>query len=241
MLVLAQGVSHADVLEPFATVAEVFAGVENELQLVATDGWPSAAWPDACDRALDDLGPTPNQRRRARTQHVADGRLDVLFIERGRIVGSALTLVALRRAGGIVALNTKMAAMELLQAARDALVWDSRSTQRLVKDAREALGIPAGPRTTIASVRLQRGDAPPDAPRVVEDVGESIRRAATGRPTSPAPRPAARAPAAPVPPRPEDRHHIVAGTCSTCGRKGLQLNQPCGRPELGRFGLIELD
>lgn len=233
VLVLAHGATGSETLEPFATLADVLEGLDKELALVLADGWTTLEWARQCDGALDQLAPTPDQRRRALTQQVADGRVEVLFIERGRIVGSALTLVAQRRREGPIALNTKVAAMELLQAARDALQWEPRGMQRLVKDAREALGIPAGPMTTIAAVREQRGDQPSAVSRPVQDIGESIRRA-TQKKTTPAPAP-------PAPPKPHERHSIVGATCTACGRSGAALNAPCGRPDLGRFGVIELD
>lgn len=226
LLVLVQGASPVEQLEPLATLSEVLAGVETTLQLVMTRGWPPESWQTVCNEALENAGlaPTPDQRRRALTQRVEDGRLEVLFVERGRIVGSALTLVAPRRSGPIT-LNAKLAAMELLQAARDALVWERRVMEQLVRDAREALGIPAGTSSTVAAVRARRGEVV-SAPAPVEDIGLRLRQAA---------------PPPPKPPAPEDRHAVIGGRCATCGRSGSALSEPCGRPELGRFGLIELD
>lgn len=230
VLVLAHGTTEARTLEPFATVADIFQGLENELALVMTDGWTHAEWKRQCEPALEPFSPTSDQLKRALTQQAAEGRVEVLFVERGRIVGSALTLVAPRRSDGPLALNTKVAAMELLQAARDALQWNLRGMQRLVRDAREALGIPAGATTTIAAVREQRGEKNTEPARPPLAIGESIRRAAQAKPAPP-----------PAKPKPHERHSVVGATCTTCGRSGAELDAPCGRPELGRFGVIELD
>lgn len=229
LLVLVQGAPPDEPLEPLATLSEVLAGVESTLQLVMTRGWLPESWPTVCSEALENSGlaPTPDQRRRALTQRVEDGRLEVLFLERGRIVGSALTLVAPRRRGPIT-LNVKLATMELLQAARDALVWERRVMEQLVRDAREALGIPAGTSSTVAAVRARRGEGV-SSPTPAEDLGQRLRQA------TPPPKPP------PKPPAPEDRHAVTGGRCATCGRMGSALSEPCGRPELGRFGLIELD
>lgn len=228
LLVLVQGTHPAEILEPLATLSEALAGVESTLQLVVTQGWSPAGWEGECHDALDPLAPSPDQRRRALTQRAHDGRLEVLFVERGRIVGSALSLVAPRR-DGPVTLNVKLAAMELLQSARDALVWEPRVMEQLVRDAREALGIPAGRMSTVAAVRALRGPLSETPSRKAEDIGQQLRQA-----MKPAPKPVA-------PPAPEERHAVTQGRCTTCGRTGASLSEPCGRPELGRFGLIELD
>lgn len=240
LLVLAQGSTAIERLEPFATLVEVLQGAEELLPVVATEGWPATSWEYACKSLLDTVGATPEQGRRALEQRVDDGRLEVLFLERGRVVGGALTLVAHRRPDGLVPLNTKIAVLELLQAARDALTLSSRTMGALVRDAREALGVPAGAMTTVAEVRRHR-PADPLRPRDTQDIGQTIAQASRvrgsvgSRPIStPAPKP-------PQPPSPEERHRVVQGTCSLCGRTGRALEGPCGRPELGRFGMLELD
>lgn len=282
LVVLCGGDVDPERLEPFATLAQVLRDtVDRELRVVVTDGWPERFWTTEVAGALDatdldgtfELSPTLDQRRRALEQRVADGRLEVLFVERGRVRGSALTGVAPQRDDGRpLPLNAKLAMMDLLQAARDALVWRPRPLQDLVRDAREALGLPAGSVTSIAAVRRARGEvvAGEEGAISVDRVGEALREAmarpgpgvsvvtvpavaapapvrqggsSMARPAgSPAVRPGAPG-AGPTPKRPpaEDRHALEQGKCLRCGKSGQRLDEPCGRTDLGRVGLLELD
>ena len=250
LLVLCAGAVAPERLEPFATLSRVLQDtVDRELKLVVTDGWPERSWTTAVANALEaadvdgtfELAPTLDQRRRALVQRVGDGRLEVLFLERGRVRGSALTLVAAQREDGRpLPLNVKMAALELLQAARDALVWRPRPMQEIVRDAREALGIPAGPVTSIAAVRRARGEivAGADARAVTIDrVAELLASSPPSLPERASRPPPAAPKKAPV----EERHALEGGRCARCGKSGAKLEESCGKSELGRMGFIELD
>jgi hypothetical protein len=199
-LVLCAGAVDPENLEPFATLDRILQNtVDRELRLVVTDQWPERFWTTEVAGALDvadlegtfELNPTLDQRRRALQQRVGDGRLEVLFIERGQVRGSALTIVAPTRGDGRpLPLNTKVAALDLLQAARDSLPWRPRPLEQLVRDAREALGIPAGAVTSIATIR--RGGRPdrrsPRGPRPAAGGRRGARRRRRARCRRRAPR-----------------------------------------------------
>ncbi len=262
LLVLCAGRVEPERLEPFATLAAVLQGtVDDELRIVLTDGWPEAFWTTEVAGALDaadvtgdfELAPTFDQRRRALAQRVGDGALEVLFIERGRVQGSALTVVARRtEEGRPLPLNVKTAALSLMQAARDALVWRPRAMEELVRDLREALGLPAGPMVTLAEVRREHQSAEEDreaarsghAPE--PEVAWPPRAPPSGTPPvvrqpirQAGPPPATRTPLA-RPPAAE-RHVLEEGRCTRCGKSGARLEEPCGAAELGRMGFLELD
>jgi hypothetical protein len=224
-------------LEPLATLDRVLGpALDDELRVVACDGFahvdpgPAAGWSAAVDPA------------RIARQAVDDGRLEILFMEHGVVVGAALTLVARRGPEGRpLPLNVKFAVMELLQAARDAM--PGREMSRLVQDAREALGIPAGSVTSISQVRRQRGEAPAQGVVSVDRVAEALRAAST-TPPRPTTSPTVSPPSLAAPARraaPQDRHALEAGRCVQCGRTGAALEGPCGRADLGRVGLLELE
>jgi hypothetical protein len=277
-LVLCAGTVDPENLEPFATLDRILQNtVDRELRLVVTDQWPERFWTTEVAGALDvadlegtfELNPTLDQRRRALQQRVGDGRLEVLFIERGQVRGSALTIVAPTRSDGRpLPLNTKVAALDLLQAVRDSLPWRPRPLEQLVRDAREALGIPAGAVTSIATIRRGRGELVSDTEHAVavEHLGDLLRQASapgvsvgpvvprgapivpiasnsranvtnTQAPARPAPSPPPAATKAPV----EERHALEQGRCVRCGKSGRQLEETCGKSELGRMGFIELD
>lgn len=272
VLLLCQGDVHPETLEPFALLdAVVGDAFDRDLRLAVTDGWPDRFWEVECGQALDasdpdrdlDLAFTADQRRRALTQQVSDGQVEVLFVERGRVVGSALTVVA-RRADDArpLPLNAKVKVMDLLVAARDAFSANPRPIARLVQDAREALGIPAGAVTSVAAVRRARGeDAPAERAISIDRMSSMLAELAAGGPPATAPSPgvsvqgagrtatpvrnAPPPPPAPprplAPPKPEERHALVDGRCTHCGRSGRELEKACGRPDLGRIGLLELD
>lgn len=286
VVLLAPGPVRPEALEPFALLDRILGDTtDTELRLVATDGWPEPFWETECGAAIEasnyegtiDLRPSADQRRRALTQRVEDGRLEVLLLDRGRIAGSTLTLVARTAEDAPIPLNAKLAALELLESARDALQSDPRIMQQLLRDAREALGVPAGRVTSIAQVRgLGAGsgvrvgidaigdglraaaarptadlpDVPPSRPQPTSSIrparrgpGVTVTEAAPRTtPPAPTPSPAARpAPVSGAKMRAEDRHSLDAGRCTQCNKTGAALDGPCGKPELGRFGLIELD
>lgn len=213
-------------LQPFTLLSEV---VDEGFALRITDGWPSVSWRGECERLFSErlLSFSIDQLRRTREQRLEDGRLEVLFVERGRLLGSALTLVATPPLDGRPPpLNARIAAMDLLVAARDCGLVGMDS---LVREAREALGLPAGPLSTVSQVRRERAASPTPKQRGGEVIIPTTVPAAP--PVRPPPRPA----------RPEDRHAIESGRCLRCGRAGASLEEACGQPSLGRMGMIELD
>jgi len=214
LVLLAPG-PRADDFEPLHTLSEVLG---DELPLVAIEGFSSAEWTRIGPRLADELRLTTDQARRAAVQTLDEHRIEVLFVEHGQVRGSALTVVDRRRSDGMpLSLNVKVAAMDILAAGRDCGL---AGLAELCVHAREALGIPAGP-----VGRLRRTHTPGVTP-------------APARPAAvPLPKPA-------PPPKketPAERHSLDGGRCTRCGRSGPDLEGPCGRPDLGRMGVIELD
>lgn len=201
-------------LEPFAMLDAILGdSLDAELRLVVCAGWR--------ELRLEGI-------QAARSP--ADGSLEVLFVAQGAVCGSALVRVAERHADGRpIALNVKVAALELLQAARDAFLW--RPMEQVVRDAREALGLPAGPVTTLAAVRAARAPTGVSGAVTIDRLPELMRGPV--RPAE-APKPA-------VPPPPAERHAIEHGRCIHCGKSDRGLLEACGRTDLGRVGLLELD
>lgn len=125
-LVLCAGVVEPERLEPFATLSTLIEGeadcAEPALRLVVCDAWPFDEWSRQLDEALIEtrLRLSRDQRRRALHQGAADGSLEVLFVDRGAVRGSALTLVSARQPGAPLPLESQAAALQLLEAARDA-------------------------------------------------------------------------------------------------------------------------
>lgn len=231
LLVLVAGRAEVRRFEPFRTMGPVLG---EDVPVLVTEGFDPRGWEQGCAPVFDSLGLTADQRRRALTQRFEDGRVEVLFVERGRVRGSALAPVAAAREdGGHLPLNRKIAIIDLLAAARDAGLQDFAE---IVPLAREALGMPAG--------RLARMARPPSRVRRIPAAAPTVDRPAVLRggeamPLVPRSGAVAQVPAKPA--KPEERHAVESGRCVRCGKSGAGLEGPCGRPELGRVGVLELD